>query len=467
MTKFTRLAVDAISLLALPLFVGFMGVRALEQRNHPSAPPTMAPAAVDAIPRPALDTTKQTVVVLLGSDLTEITDALGPYEMFARAGMYNVVTAAAQRQPAWLTGGLMILPHYSLAEIDRLLDGPPAVVVVPNLPNAADALNRPVIDWIKKQANAGSMIHSWCKGAMALAETGLLDGQTATAHWGDIPKLEKSYPKVTWVRGVRWIDRGQFVMSAGITSGIDASLRVLIRLSGDSVARRVAAELRYPNYHYAIDPSVEQYELRLADAILYANAAFHLNRPTVGLALYPGVGEIDLSNVFDAHAHLMTATVVAVAADTGVVTTEHGLTVFPGASGVDLDRLIIPGTEGRSKAAAITTAIRKAKADMPLSYVHAEEPGRFGLEPVIEDLARSSDALTAQFALRRMEYRSGEVAFGNGRPWTVFVTMLALSAIGLIVNRLLVRIPTPLHSAPARRGSPGRHAAHATTSSNI
>ena len=71
-------------------------------------------------------------------------------------------------------------------------------------------------------------------GLKLLFYQGLLDGQTATAHWGDIPTLEKRYPRVTWVRGVRWIDRGQFVMSAGITSGIDASLRVLIRVAGDS-----------------------------------------------------------------------------------------------------------------------------------------------------------------------------------------------------------------------------------------
>jgi AraC family transcriptional activator FtrA len=443
MSSFTRFSIYAVAALALPAIATLWGVRTLSERERPELPAAMDSAAIASARRPVIDPTKPTVVVLLGADLTEITDALGPYEMFARAGRYNVVTAAPQRQPTLLTGGIRILPHYSLAELDQTLGRAVDIVVVPNQPNADAAMNRPVIDWIQKQSSAGSLIHSWCKGAMALAETGLLDGKTATAHWGDIRKLEKRYPKVTWVRGVRWVDRGQFVMSAGITSGIDASLRVLIRVAGDSVARRVAREIRYPNYHFALDPAVEQYSLRPPDLVLLANGAFRMRRPVLGVALYDGLGEFDLSNVYDAHGHTMAAEVETVGEAEGPIVTAHGLTVYPslalGAATVqmkarvqELDRLIAPGPDARQRAAPLVSAAAASAPTLRVDYVQAADPGRFGLEAVIEDLARTADAPTARFALKRMEYRSSSVRFdGSVIPWAPMSTALALALVGL------------------------------------
>lgn len=456
MSRFTRFSIYALAALVLPAAGVAWGLRSLEQRDHPEIPTPMDAGRVARVPRPTIDPNKPTVVVLLGADLTEITDALGPYEMFARARRYNVVTAAPRRQPTLLTGGIRILPHYSLAEIDQILGRAADIVVIPNLPNADAPLNRPVIDWIRRQAVGGSLIHSWCKGAMALAETGLLDGHTATAHWGDIPALEKRYPRVTWVRGVRWIDRGQFVMSAGITSGIDASLRVLIRVAGDSVARRVAREIRYPNYHFALNPKVEQYSLRPADLVLLGNAAFRFNRPLIGVALYDGVGEFDLSNVYDAHVHTMAVQVETVSETEAPIVTAHGLTVYPslvldatdGRNTVrarELDRLIVPGLEAPERSAALAAAAAAVAPKVRPEYIHGARPSRFGLEPVIEDLARTADAPTARFALKRMEYRSGTVRFqGPSAPWALLGLASALALAGLGVALATVKLPGAL-----------------------
>ena len=401
----------------------------------------MDAAAVAATPRPILDRARPTVVVVFASDLTEITDALGPYEIFARTKQFNVVTAAAERQPTLLTGGLRMLPHYSLSEITEALGGPPAIVVVPNLPNAGSDLNRSTIDWLRQQATGGALMHSWCKGAMALAETGLLDGQTATAHWGDIPTLEKRYPALHWIRGVRWLEHGHYVMSAGITSGIDASLRVIIRTVGDSVARRVARELRYPNFKYAIDPRVEQYELQAADLVLVANAAYRIRRPVIGVGVYDGVGEIDLSTVYDAHGHTMAAQVESVAENDQGVVSAHGLTLYPSVAASEeprrvraLTRLIVPDIEARQRAGGLGASITAAAPSLRLDYIHADDAARFGLEPVLEDLARTADVLTARFAQRRLEYRSSALRLeGPSIPWIVVGSAACLGAVGLLI----------------------------------
>lgn len=70
-----------------------LGLHERASREHPELLPP-ADAALLAAPRPEIDPSRPTVVVLLGADLTEVTDMLGPYEMFSRVGGLNVVTAA-------------------------------------------------------------------------------------------------------------------------------------------------------------------------------------------------------------------------------------------------------------------------------------------------------------------------------------------------------------------------------------
>ena len=442
MSRARRYFVFTAAFLALPILVGAVGLRELRTRERPGLPSAIQVPA----PRPVLDPQRPTVVVLLGGDLTEVTDTLGPYEMFARVGSFNVVTAAATRTPTLLTGGLRIVPHYSFAELDEHLGSRAAdVVIVPNIPNIAAPYNAPVVTWLQRQAARGALVHSWCTGAMTLAHAGLLDGQTATAHWGDLSRLEDAYPRVRWIRGVRWIDHGSIVMSAGLTSGIDASLHVIARLTDEGTARRVARELRYPSFHFAIDPTVEPFAIRPADAIYLANAAFRPRRDRIGVALYPGMTELDLSNVYDTHAVTTVADLDGIALHAGAVVTAHGLTLLPShaadeVAGLALDRLVVTGVEARELAAPLLERLTAVSPQLQRTYLHADAPARFGLEPVLEDLARTADVPTAQFALRRLEYRSDSIRLdGSAVPWRTLGFPFLLGAIGLAIAAALAR----------------------------
>ena len=223
-----------LATLLTPVAIG--GLRAQSFLTRGEAPLVAASQAPAPRAEPH-DPRKPTVAIVLGADVTEITDMVGPYEMFARADRYNVYAVAPTAASTTLTGGLRVRPHYSFEELDGLLEGaPPAIVVAPNVPNISSPENRPVVDWVRRSADSGATSFSWCAGAAVLAEAGLLDGHTATSHWGDLARLEKEYPAVEWQRGVRWVDHGNILTSAGITSGIDATLRLLIRTEGESVA---------------------------------------------------------------------------------------------------------------------------------------------------------------------------------------------------------------------------------------
>ena len=70
---------------------------------------------------------------------------------------------------------------------------------------------------------------SVCTGSLLLAETRLLDGKKSTTHKKAIPELKK-YSEIKVCENVRFVEDGKIISSAGIITGIDASLYLLDKL---------------------------------------------------------------------------------------------------------------------------------------------------------------------------------------------------------------------------------------------
>jgi putative intracellular protease/amidase len=294
----------------------------------------MAPApgalvsTVVPLPAPSHDARKPTVAVLLGNTLSEPTDVLGPYAMFAESGEYNVYTVAASRTVRTLTGGLDVVPHLSFDELAARLQGDPDIVVTPQIADIRSSTNVPVVEWVKRQGGGHALLFSWCTGAEVLAESGVIDGKTVTAHWGDIDRLERTYPKIHWQRGVRYVDGGMLLSAAGLTAGVDATLHLLARRHGAELAEKVAQGLNIPPSPFVANPKLKQYEFGPADGIFLLNAAFRWPKPRLGVWLYDGVGELDLASVADVYAASATHQIYILSAARSVVS-RHGLQFIP------------------------------------------------------------------------------------------------------------------------------------------
>jgi putative intracellular protease/amidase len=260
--RFLGIAVYALAFILPVVALGTIGYSS-SMSLAMSKPEHSASAEMGARARPtkAFDPAKPTVAIVLGDDQTESTDFLIPYELFSAADAYNVYGVAPERTLTTLSGGLDALPDFSYAELNALLGKSPDVVVIPAIPDVASPRNQPVLSWVRQQSNSGSFILSICVGAEAFAATGLFDGHTATTHWGDIDRIEQQYPAVNWVRGVRYVDGDNYMMSAGITSGIDAVLHFIAQRNGVEVAQAIAQNMHYPTYAYAANPQVGQYNL--------------------------------------------------------------------------------------------------------------------------------------------------------------------------------------------------------------
>ncbi len=268
------------------------------------------------------------MVVLLGNTFSEPTDVLGPYAMFAESGEYNVYTVAASRTLRTLTGGLDLVPHLSFEDLAARLHGDPDIVVVPQIVNIRDSINAPVVAWVRGQARGHALLFSWCTGAEVLAESGALDGKAATAHWGDIDRLQRIYPRVQWQRGVRYVDGGTLLSTAGLTAGVDATPHLLARRHGAKLAARVAEALHIPPTPFVENPNCRQFEIGPADGIFLLNAGFHWPKPRLRVWLYDGVGELDLGSAADVYG-VSAAYQIHTQSTAASVVSSHGIQFVP------------------------------------------------------------------------------------------------------------------------------------------
>lgn len=373
---------------------------------------------------PRTQTTKPVVAIVLADTQSEVTDVLGPYAMFAASGLYDVVTVASTGTPRTLTGGLEVLPHTTFAMLDDARPGGPDIIVVPAMIMVDAAENAPARAFIAAHAPHATLF-AWCAGTEVLAASGAIDERTVTTHWADIGRLEDAYPEVRFVRGVRYVDHGTLVTTAGLTSGIDATLHVLSRRDGPAVADRVRTALGIPRSSFVESPGMAQRDFAAEDAVFVLNGAFHWPKRALGVWLEDGVDELELAAIFDGYTASFTH-VAHTLGRTRTVTSRHGLVLVPrGRTHAGLDRVVIP-SGGRP------TGIDDR---VPTLTLDAET---FAMMAVVEDLARIDGVATARFAAKRLELRSPLRLEGDALRARVVVLPITI-ALGVVVALVFAR----------------------------
>lgn len=187
------------------------------------------------------------VAILLFDDV-EVLDFAGPFEIFAVTGLrdegdppFNVYTVAATPGPVAARNNLVVTPTFTLEDCP-----PPDLVVIPGGYGSRAAMRDPVIvDWVRQQHESTELTLSVCTGALVLATAGLLEDLEATTHHGAFDLLAQVAPATTVVRGVRLVDTGRIVTSAGVQAGMDMALHVVGRLLGEDVAKETASYIEY------------------------------------------------------------------------------------------------------------------------------------------------------------------------------------------------------------------------------
>jgi putative intracellular protease/amidase len=288
---------------------------------------------------------------------------------------------------------------------------------------------------------------SVCDGAEVLADAGLLDGRRATANWANISRWERRYPDAEWERGLRYVEDGNVMTAAGVTSGVSATLRVVRGYVGEEAAADLAREIGYPDQRIGDEPRIEADRLTVSDRALYVlGGAYGWDKPRIGVVLRDGLSEIELASVFDVYpGPVFTSNTTSLTPEgpRSPVRSEHGLLFVPRfdlGSAPSLDRLLVPG---RAAPSATDPAVRAWARENGLEpeYVHAEAPAGFPFDATLRDLSEHENAQVAGFLARLLEYPTGHLDLaGDGWPFALLLRPLAVGLLGLVVVAGLDRL---------------------------
>jgi transcriptional regulator GlxA family with amidase domain len=399
--------------------------------------------SLEGLAKPAHDPNKLTVAVILGNETTEGMDFTIPYQIFSMSSAYNVYAVASDNNVRSLTGGVDVVPHYSFDELDALLGGSADIIAIPYLTMADAEKLKPIQDWILEHQK--TTLLSICAGSDVLASTGLLNGKTGATHWQTMPVLTKKYPEVNWVQDRRYISNngGRMVSSAGISSGIDASLYVISKQLGEPAAAAIANELHYPSYHFVANPEVEPYKIDIKYSTYVLNNAFQWIDTKLGVMLYDGVEEMSIASVFDIYSDSGTTRTLSIAKMERPVATKHGLYVLARHSLENppaVDKLIFPGSRANELATEEAHLWEEKGNEVKPWYVHSDAKERFLFEVLLEDLAKQEDVQTAKHAAKRLEFRADSIELqGSPMPFETYGAMLLTIAAAIALATLIDR----------------------------
>lgn len=121
----------------------------------------------------------------------------------------------------------------------------------------------------------GARLASICSGAFALAQTGVLDGRTATTHWARTKELQSRFPRIQVEPDVLYVDHGDVATSAGAGAGIDLCLHLARVDHGAAYAGLLARHMVMPPHReggqaqYAPTPPVPRVTTESLAAVQY------------------------------------------------------------------------------------------------------------------------------------------------------------------------------------------------------
>ena len=178
-------------------------------------------------------------VAILVFEGVQIIDFCGPYEVFGQAG-YDVFTVGAKAAPLLTAMKLQITPTYAFGA------SPAAdILLIPGGNINGARHDAATFDWIRACHAESKITMSVCNGALILAQTGLLDGLSATTYHDAIDDLASDFRNVRVVDNKRFVDNGRIITTAGLSSGIDGAMHVVSRMEGKIDAELVARNLEY------------------------------------------------------------------------------------------------------------------------------------------------------------------------------------------------------------------------------
>jgi len=179
-------------------------------------------------------------------DNAEVLDFSGPFEVFATADRiskektFNTFLISESNGVVKARAQYKVMPDYQIINHPQI-----DVLVIAGGEHTAEMTKIKPIKWIAAQSKKVQLVTSVCTGAFLLARAGVITSHTVTTHWEDINDLKNQYPQLNVQEGVRWVEDGNLISSAGISAGIDMSLYIVEKLYSKELALATAKQMDF------------------------------------------------------------------------------------------------------------------------------------------------------------------------------------------------------------------------------
>lgn len=166
-----------------------------------------------------------------------------------------------------------------------------------------------IVDWLRRAIRPDMRLVTICSGALLAARAGLLDGYRCTTHHGTLAELARIAPAARVQEDRLFVEDGERLTSAGITTGVDLMLHVVATEAGPRVAAAVARYLVVYMRRAGGDPQLSAWlqgrnhihpVIHRAQDAVAANPAFDWS--VASLARAAGASPRNLSRLFNEHA---------------------------------------------------------------------------------------------------------------------------------------------------------------------
>ena len=160
--------------------------------------------------------------------------------------LLDVRIVSADGRPFSCVGDIPVRPHCAITDFTAPTSIPDAIVVcdmyvaVTAVPTGRYPRE---CAWLREMHAAGAFLTSVCSGTLVLADSGVLEGREATAHWAYSDMFRRYFPRVTFresaVLCLKEQDAG-IVTAGGASAWHDLAFYIIARFCGYSHAIQTA-----------------------------------------------------------------------------------------------------------------------------------------------------------------------------------------------------------------------------------
>lgn len=184
------------------------------------------------------------IICLLAYDGMELLDFSGPQSAFYEAlkvqsNSYELQVVGFSKKMIKCEAGLQITPAKQIDEIEGC-----HTFIIPGGNGARNLSISPAqLTSLSSLMSKCERVASICTGAYLTARVGLPDNTNVATHWAFVDDFKKQYPTLNVDREKLFVQDKKYWSSAGVTSGIDLTLRLIELDHGLALAHHVAKHL--------------------------------------------------------------------------------------------------------------------------------------------------------------------------------------------------------------------------------